>query len=226
MQIALLEAGLSSRQNLAMAPLSRRNQDEYRFRYSHRALQGSAILLGTECEVAYAVLFEDQDLLDASNVYLEDYEQIVNTIDIDKNCQVDDVSIACDISDEPTSARDFQTACTTAGGKPQGFEMDVACSVTSDQEDTAAVVVDFPLIWDCLPIVQGQDCKAEIEILVADIRTETANAIESNLRPIGRAMCDVGEEPIIESGTSVASCSWTTVMSISAAVALASSFAM
>jgi hypothetical protein len=156
---------------------------------NHRQLQED----GTTCDAAFIALSEDEALAAATEEYLVAYQSLAETLDISE-CDTTETSISCDFSNSGPSTTDLESGCTALGGTIEGYDSNVACTMTVEGESVSFFLNAAPL-YLCIPTVEGEDCKAEADATSAQVNELVDAELESALSLAGfAASCEVGTD--------------------------------
>jgi hypothetical protein len=156
---------------------------------NHRQLQQNA----TACDAALVALLEDEALAAATDEYLAAYQSQADNLDVNV-CNIGETSASCDFTNSAPSTTDLESACTALGGTIEGYDSNVACTMTVEGESVSFFLNAAPL-YLCIPTVEGEDCKAEADATSAQVNELVDAELESALSLAGfAASCEVGTD--------------------------------
>jgi hypothetical protein len=156
---------------------------------NHRQLQQNA----TACDAALVALLEDEALAAATDEYLAAYQSQADNLDVNV-CNIGETSASCDFTNSAPSTTDLESACTALGGTIEGYDSNVACSVTVDGQ-SVSFFFDFAPLYLCIPTVEGEDCKAEADATSNEVDEQVEVELEAGLSLAGLpSSCEVGAD--------------------------------
>jgi hypothetical protein len=173
------------------------------------------------CNNTYNALWDDADLNAAYLTYETNLDAVLaDAVSDDDLCTTKGNDVSCKVDGAVAGDTEFQNACTTAGGKVDSFEFDVACTLTLDGTD-ASIFVDMPDTFDCYPPgAEFADCAESLLDIIGDLFQLLEEELESTIRMSGftNVNCDAGAGVTNNPGSAATPRSlWTVVVATAAA---------